>query len=157
MKLLFSLQMPWLEVDLNTVIPCLEVSLLLTCAGSNVFRTSLLELLLIPPSTYISHTYHSVRKSLYWFPIIHRSVFKTALLVYKFIHSAYQKYFEPLLKPRYSVYRTGRSQSDGVLLKVPHFASIYMSKKHFGLSFAYDAPRIWNDFPDDVRSATYPP
>ena len=30
---------------------------------------------------------------------------------------------------------------------------IYMSKKHFGLSFAYDAPRIWNDLPDDVRSA----
>ena len=26
--------------------------------------------------------------------------------------------------------------------------------KHFGLSFAYDAPKIWNDLPDDVRSAT---
>ena len=25
---------------------------------------------------------------------------------------------------------------------------------HFGLSFAYDAPKIWNDLPDDVRSAT---
>ena len=39
------------------------------------------------------------------------------------------------------------------LLEVPHFASICQSKKDFGLSFAYDAPRIWNDFPDDVRSA----
>ena len=28
-----------------------------------------------------------------------------------------------------------------------------MSKKYFGLSFAYDAPRIWNDLPDDVPSA----
>ena len=52
-----------------------------------------------------------------------------------------------------SVYRTRRSQSDGVLLEVPHCASIYKSKKHFGHSFAYDAPRIWNDLPDDVRSA----
>ena len=25
--------------------------------------------------------------------------------------------------------------------------------KHFGLSFAYDAPMIWNDLPDEVRSA----
>ena len=44
-------------------------------------------------------------------------------------------------------------QSDGVLLEVPHCASIYKSKTHFGLSFAYDAPRIWNDLPDDVHSA----
>ena len=46
-----------------------------------------------------------------------------------------------------------RSQSQGVLLEVPHFASIYKSKKQFGLSFAYDAPMIWNDLPDDVLSA----
>ena len=26
---------------------------------------------------------------------------------------------------------------------------------HFGLSFAYDASKIWNDLPDDVRSATF--
>ena len=57
------------------------------------------------------------------------------------------------LKPRQSVYRKCRSQSDGVLLEVPHFASTYKSKKHFGLSFAYDAPRVWNDLPDDVHSA----
>ena len=57
------------------------------------------------------------------------------------------------LKPRHSMYRTRRSQSQGVLLEVPHFASIYKSKKQFGLSFAYDVPMIWNDLPDDVRSA----
>ena len=94
-----------------------------------------------------------VRKSLHCLPIMHRSVFKTALLVYKFLHSGHPKYFEPFLKLRDSVYRTRRSQSEGVLLEVEHFASIYKSKKHFGLSFAYDAPMIWNDLPDDVRSA----
>ena len=75
------------------------------------------------------------------------------LLVYKFLHSGYPKYFNSFLIPRYSVYRTCRSQSDDVLLEVPHFVSIYKSKKHFGLSFAYDAPRIRNDLPYDVRSA----
>ena len=94
-----------------------------------------------------------VRKSLHWLPIMHRSIFKVALLVYKFQHSGHPKYFEPFLKPRHSMYRTRRSQSQGVLLEVPHFASIYKSKKQFGLSFAYDAPMIWNDLPDDVRSA----
>ena len=88
-----------------------------------------------------------VRKSPYWLPIMHRCVFKMALLMYKFLHSGNPKYFEPSLKTRHSVYRTYRSQSDGVLLKVPHFASIYKSKKYFGLSFACDAPRIWNNLP----------
>ena len=73
--------------------------------------------------------------------------------MYKFPHSGHPKYFEPFLKPRHSKYRTRRSQSQGVLLEAPHFASIFKSKKHFGLSFAYDAPMIWNDLPDDVRSA----
>ena len=55
--------------------------------------------------------------------------------------------------PRHSAYNTRRSQSDGMFLEVPHFASVFKSRKHFGLSFAYDAPMIWNDLPDEVRSA----
>ena len=51
------------------------------------------------------------------------SVFKTALLVDKFLQSGYSTYFEPFLTPRYSVYKTRRSQSDGVLLEVPQVAS----------------------------------
>ena len=39
-----------------------------------------------------------------------------------------------------------------MLLEVPHFAtSVYKSTKHFDFSFAYDAPKFWNDWPDDVR------
>ena len=34
----------------------------------------------------------------------------------------------------------------GLFLQVPHFAtSGYKSTEHFGLGFAYDAPKIWND------------
>ena len=78
------------------------------------------------------------------------------LLVCKFLHSGYLKYFAAFLKPRQSVYKTRKSQADGVFLEVPHFAtSIYKSSNHLGLSFAYDAPKIWNDLPDDVRSTTF--
>ena len=66
------------------------------------------------------------------------------------------RYFAPFLKPRQSVYNTRKSQADGVFLEIPHFAtSLYKSSKHFGLSFAYDTPKIWNNLPDDVHSATY--
>ena len=41
-----------------------------------------------------------VRKILHWLPIEHRSIFKTALLVYKFLHCGHPKYFAPFLKPR---------------------------------------------------------
>ena len=33
------------------------------------------------------------------------------------------------------------------------FYPIYKPKRHFGLSFPYDASRIWNDLPDDACSA----
>ena len=83
-----------------------------------------------------------VRKALLWLPIKYRSIFKTAMLVYKFLHSGDPKYFEPFLIPRRSAYNTRRSQSDGMFLGVLHFASVFKSRKHFGLSFAYDAPMI---------------
>ena len=50
---------------------------------------------------------------------------------------------------------TRLSQSDGIILHVPQYQpSIYTSTKQFSLSFAYDAPKIWNELPDDVRSAS---
>ena len=34
----------------------------------------------------------------------------------------------------------------------PFHSSLYKSVKHFGHSFDFDAPKIWNDFPDNVCS-----
>ena len=91
----------------------------------------------------IKYSYiNPVRKSLHWLLIKHCCVFKMALLVFKFLHCGDPKYYKPFLVPRHSLYRIRRSQSDGMLLEVPHFASIYKSEKHFGLSFAFDAPRF---------------
>ena len=105
-------------------------------------------------ATCLSHI-TPLRKTLHWLPIRHRCIFKTALLVYKYLHTNCPKYFSPFLKVRQCAYNTRLSQSDGIILHVPQYQpSIYKSTKQFGLSFAYDAPKIWNELPDDVRSAT---
>ena len=73
----------------------------------------------------------------------------------KFLHSGYPKYFAHFLKCSHGVYNTLKSQADGVFLEASHFApSVYKSSKHFGYSFAYDTPKIWNDLLNDVRLAT---
>ena len=96
-------------------------------------------------TTCLSHT-TPLRKDIHWLPIRHRCIFKTALLVYKYLHTNCPKYFSPLLKVRRCAYNTRVSQSDGIILNVPQYQpSIYKSTKHFGLSFAYDAPKIWNE------------
>ena len=44
---------------------------------------------------------------------------------------------------------------DGEFLVVPHFIlSVHKSTKQFGFGFAYDAPKVWNELPDDISSAT---
>ena len=81
------------------------------------------------------------------FSVINQIFFESICGLNKFFNK------EKVLIPRHSAYNTRRSQSDGIFLEVPHFGSIFKSRKHFGLSFAYDAPMIWNDLPDEVRSA----
>ena len=61
-------------------------------------------------------------------------------------------YLSTFLKTRHSVYNTRRSPANGLVLEVPHFASlVYNLTKHVGLSFAHDTAKIWNDPPDDVK------
>ena len=143
--LLLWLQTHLWGAGLTTVTPCLGVYLLPTYTSYNAFKTVWPEL---------SHT-TPLRKALHWLPIRHRCIFKTALLVYKYLHTNCPKYFSPFLKVRQCAYNTRLSQSDGIILHVPQYQpSIYTSTKQFSLSFAYDAPKIWNELPDDVRSAT---
>ena len=136
--LLLWLQTHLLGVDLTTVTPSLGVYLFLTYASYNAFKTVWPELFVEP-------------KTLHWLPIRHRCIFKTALLVYKYLHTNCPKYFSAFLKVRQCACNTRLSQSDGIILHVPQYQpSIYKSTKQFGLSFAYDAPKIWNKLPDDV-------
>ena len=95
-----------------------------------------------------------ILKQLHWLPVKYRCMFKTAILVYKFLHSGSPSYFQPFLSPSSCSYSTRRSHPDRQYLTVPPFrSSVFKSVKHFDHSFAFDAPKIWNELPHDVRSA----
>ena len=76
-------------------------------------------------SRYTSIT--PVLKKLHWLPVEQCTVFKTATLVYKYLHTGFPRYFAPYL-------------------------SSYNSQtvKQFGNSFAFDAPTVWNALPDEI-------
>ena len=93
-----------------------------------------------------------ILKKLHWLPVKYRCIFKTATLVYKLLHSGSPSYFEPFLSFSSCPYSTRHSHPDRQYLTVPPFlSSVFKSAKHFGHSFAFDAPKIWNEL------KAYPP
>ena len=98
----------------------------------------------------------STLRTLHWLPIRQRTciIFKTLVLVYKYLTTGQPKYFAPYLSLYKSAMNTRRSNPKNLFLQVPHYcASIHKSKVHFNNSFSYDAPKLWNDLPHDIRSA----
>ena len=103
-------------------------------------------------SRYTSIT--PVLKKLLWLPVEQRTAFMTATLVYKFLHIGFPRYFASYLSPYSNSYSTRCSQSGGNFLVIPKFyPSVHKSVKQFGNSFAFDAPTIWNAFPDEIRAS----
>ena len=93
----------------------------------------------------------STLRTLHWLRIRQRIIFKTLVLVYKYLTTGQPKYFTPYLPLYKSAMSTRRSK---LFLQVPSYcASIHKSKVHFNNSFSYDAPKLWNDLPYDIRSA----
>ena len=93
-----------------------------------------------------------VLKKLHWLPVEHRSVFKTATLVCKFLHTGFPKSFAPYISSYSTSYSTRHSQSGG---SFPTFQpSVHKSVKQFSFSFAFDASTIWNALPDVIRVST---
>ena len=81
-------------------------------------------------------------------------MFKTATLVYKYLHTGNPKYFGGCLRARDCTYNTRHGQPENLFLEVPYYApSVYKSKKQYGLSFSFDALIIWNDLLAEVRLA----
>ena len=73
-----------------------------------------------------------ILKPIHWLPVKYRCMFKTATLVYKFLHSGSLSYFQPFLSPSSCSYGTRRSHPDRQYLTVPPFCSlVYKSVKHF--------------------------
>ena len=76
----------------------------------------------------------------------------TALLVYKFFQIGKPGYFAPFRK--LSAYKTCGSTANTIILDIPQYIpSLHKSSKPFSASFSFDAPKIWNDLPADIRSA----
>ena len=89
-----------------------------------------------------------ILKQLHWLPVKYRCIFKTATLVYKYLHSGSPSHFDPFLSLSSCSYSTRGSHPDRQYLTVPPFhSSVFKSVKHFGHSFAFDAPKIWNELP----------
>ena len=80
--------------------------------------------------------------------------YPTLVLVYKYLTTGQPKYFAPYLPLYKSAVNTRRSNPKNLFLLVPSYCpSIHKSKVHFNNSFSYDAPKLWNDLPYDIRSA----
>ena len=93
-------------------------------------------------------------KTLHWLPIRKRIIFKTLVLVYKYLTTGQSKYFTLYLFLYKSAVNTRHSNPKSMFLQVPHYcSSIHKSKVHFNNSFSYDAPKLWNDLPHVIRSA----
>ena len=96
----------------------------------------------------------STLRTLHWLPIRQRIIFKTIVLVYKYLTTGQPKYFAPYLPLYKSAMNTRCSNPKNLFLQVPSYcASIHKSKVHFNNSFSYDAPKLWNDLPYDIHSA----
>ena len=94
-----------------------------------------------------------ILKQLHWWPVKYRCMFKTATLVYKFLHSVSPSYFQPFSSLS-SSYNTRRSHPDHQYLTIPPFcSSVFKSVKHFYHSFTFDVPKIRNELPHYVHSA----
>ena len=129
----------------------LEVSQLLIFVSCNVFKIVWLELLPTPLTTHTSLLLGrlSIGCLLNTVPYLRLLYWCTNSCIVVIQNILYLSLNLDI------VFITCKSQADGVFLEVPHFAtSIYKSSKHFGLSFAYDAPKVWNDLPDDASLAT---
>ena len=75
-----------------------------------------------------------ILQKLHWLPVKYRCIFKTATLVYKFLHSGSPSYFEPFLSFSSCPYSTRHSHPDRQYLTVPPFhSSVFKSAKHLAI------------------------
>ena len=85
---------------------------------------------IVQPELYLNTSrYTSITpelKKLHWLPVEQRMVFKTATLVYKFLHTGFPTYFAPYLSSDTSSYSTRCSQSGGNFL-VPFQSSTLLA------------------------------
>ena len=151
-KWLFLLQMPWCVSSRLDYCNSL-------CRGLSCFNRHKLENIQNARAHIVTNLRQYVHitpilKQLHWLPVNFYCMFKTTTLLYKFLHSGSPSYFGPFLSLSCS-YSAKRSHPNRQYLTVPSFiSSLCKSVQHVGHSFAFDAPKIWNNLPNGVCSAT---
>ena len=131
---------------------CSEVCPVSISTNCKVFRTPLLVLLQIIESMLMLHPFYRNSTGCLLSTIVFS---KPQHLCINFCIRGSPSYFKPFLSFSSCPYSTRHSHPDRQYLTVPPFhSSVFKSAKHFGHIFAFDAPKIWNDLPQDVRSAT---
>ena len=68
-----------------------------------------------------------VLKKLHWLPVEWHKVFKTATLVYKFLHTGFSWYFAPYLSSYSSSYSTGHNQMVVISLSIKSSAPLFIN------------------------------
>ena len=103
-------------------------------------------------SRYTSIT--PILKRLHWLPVEHGSIFKTATLVYKFLHTGFPKYCAPYISSYSSSYSTRlRVVVISLSFLVKFQPSVVKSIKQFSYSFAFDAPTVWNALTEEIHAS----
>ena len=130
-------------------------SLFHSLSSKNITRLQHIQNCLARFVSGVSRFFHvpPILKSLHWLPVKQRIIFKTLLLIYKFLTTGKPKCFAPYLSLYTSAVKTRHSNPEKMFLKVPFYiSSVHKSKVHFNKSFSHDAPKLWNDLPLEIRT-----
>ena len=96
----------------------------------------------------------STLKSLHWLPVKQTIIFKSVVFIHKYLNTCKPKYFAPYLSIYTSAVKTRPSNPEKMFLKVSFYSSsVHKSKVHFTKCFSYDAPKLRNDLPLEIRAA----
>ena len=87
-------------------------------------------------------------KSLHWLPVKSRIEFKILVMVFKTIQSGHSEYLNTKLVPYMCSLNTQRGNSNNKILQtVDYDRKMHTSFQQLNFSFAYSAPRLWNNLP----------
>ena len=87
-------------------------------------------------------------KSLHWLPVKSRINFKIGVIIFKTTLHGLPTYLHEYLAPYTCAVNTRRSNPDNMILKtIDYQRRLHSSFQHLQYSFAYSAPRLWNDLP----------
>ena len=129
-------------------------SLLAGCRGSDITRLQRLQnraariIFQVP----CRHSSSPLLQSLHWLPIEKRIIFKILLYVYKSLHGLTPTYLSDSISLHKPSRQGLRSAMDATRLMVPPRSRRMVGERAFPIC----APKLWNDLPSTIRSASSP-